>query len=54
MVDMVSDPIFRQAVQGLDVNRIRTIEDFLSIVDEIRTKIIAAKSPSPSAKKNKP
>jgi hypothetical protein len=53
MVDLVSNPVFRQAVKGLDVSKVKTIEDFLSIVDEIRSKIVDAKSPSPSAKKKK-
>lgn len=39
ILDMLSNPVFRNLVKGLDLNRIESISDFLTIVDEIRTKL---------------
>ncbi len=54
ILDLLSNPIFREVVQGLDVNRMKSIDDFLAIVDEIRTKMNAARPPSRSADTNQP
>lgn len=42
ILDLLSNPVFREVVKGLDVNRVKTIEDFMGIVDEIRRKMNAA------------
>jgi hypothetical protein len=42
ILDLMSNPVFREVVKGLDVNRLKSIEDFMGIVDEIRTKMNAA------------
>jgi hypothetical protein len=54
ILDLLSDPIFREVVKGLDINRMKTIEDFLGIVDEIRTKMNAAKLPPRSTGTSQP
>jgi hypothetical protein len=51
LYDMVSNPVFREVVRGLDPQEVRTIEDFLEIVDNLRTKINA---PPPSAPSSEP
>ena len=45
ITDLVTNPIFRDVVQGLDINRIRSINDFQAIVGEIRTKMRSAQTP---------
>ena len=49
--DMVSNPVFREVVRGLDPEKVRTIEDFLEIVDDLRAKIAVPKraAPAPAA-----
>jgi hypothetical protein len=54
LLEMVSNPIFREVVKGLDIKRLKTIDDFLSIVDEIRTKINLSKLAPPSTDTKKP
>ena len=51
LYDMVSDPVFREVVKGLDPEKVRTIEDFLEIVQDLRTKIAGPKpvAPAPAA-----
>ena len=39
VLDMLANPVFREVVKGLDINKLRTIEEFLSIADDIRAKI---------------
>jgi hypothetical protein len=46
LLDMVTNPIFREAVKGLDISRLKSIEDFLRIVEEIRTKIDSSRPPT--------
>lgn len=50
---VLSNPTFREVVKGLDMNRMKSIEDFLAIADEIRTKMDAAKPPTRSTDKKK-
>src|SRR5215475_5556515 len=52
MLDVVSNPVFREVVKGLDINKLKSIEEFLAIADDIRTKIDAARLPRPSDPKN--
>ena len=52
ILDLVSNPIFREVVKGLDINKLKSIEDFLSIVDEIRTKMDLSKPPTRSTDPN--
>lgn len=48
ILDLLSNPVFREVVKELDVNRMKSIEDFLSIVDEIRTRMNASRPPTRS------
>lgn len=48
ILDLLSNPIFREVVKGLDINRMKSIEDFLAIVDEIRTKMDSARLSTPA------
>lgn len=43
ILDLLSNPVFREVVKGLDMNKLKSIEDFLSIVDEIRTRMDASR-----------
>jgi hypothetical protein len=52
ILDLLSNPVFREVVKGLDVNRIKTIEDFMGIVDEIRKKMNTVRPPTRSAKQS--
>jgi len=45
ILDIISNPVFRQVVQGLDVRKAQNIEGFLQIVNEIRAKMNAQKAP---------
>lgn len=47
LLAMLSNPAFREIVKGLDVNNVKTIEDFLSIVDDIRAKLEASQHSTP-------
>ena len=42
ILDLLSNPVFREVIKELDVNRMRTIDDFLAIVDDIRRKMNAS------------
>ena len=44
ILDLISNPVFREVVQGLDVRRVQNIEGFLEIVNEIRAKMNATKT----------
>ena len=35
----LSNPVFREVVQGLDMSRVKNINDFLGIVGDIRAKV---------------
>ena len=52
LLDVVSNPVFREVVKGLDINKLKSIEEFLANADDIRTKIDAARLPRPSDPKN--
>ena len=54
VLDMLTNPVFREVVKGLDVNKLKSIEDFLSIADGIRTKMDLARRPTRSANTKKP
>jgi hypothetical protein len=51
ILDLISNPAFREVVQGLDVNRIRSVQEFLGIVNEIRAKMNASKPRTRSSRK---
>ncbi len=53
VLDMVSNPVFREVVKGLDINKLKTIEDFLSIADVIRAKIDSPRISTRSRKSKK-
>lgn len=53
ILEVLSNPVFREVVKGLDMNRLRSIEDFLGIVDEIRTKMDASSLPTRPTDKKK-
>ena len=53
VLDMLTNPVFREVVKGLDINKLKSIEDFVSIADEIRTKIDLPKLPTRSRKTKK-
>jgi hypothetical protein len=42
ILDLLSNPAFREVVQGLDVERLRTIDDFMAIVEELRARMNAS------------
>lgn len=44
ILDLLSNPVFREVVKALDVNRMKTIHDFVGIVDDIRKKMNSAKA----------
>ena len=44
----VSNPVFREVVQGLDLSRVKSINDFLSIVGDIRAKMPSTRQPGGS------
>ncbi|MDR4496916.1 MAG: hypothetical protein MRK02_03180 [Candidatus Scalindua sp.] len=46
--DVLSNPVFRDVVQGLDLNRIKSVHDFQAIVGEIRTKMRSSRLTSSS------
>ena len=50
ILDTVSNPGFREVIQGLDTRNIKTTSDFLAVVGEIRAKMDAIKVPSRSTK----
>jgi hypothetical protein len=54
LLDIVTNPVFREVVKGLDINKLKSIEDFLSIADEIRAKMDSARLPTRSTKTKKP
>ena len=54
ILDLVSNPAFREVVKGLDANRMKSIEDFLAIVDEIRIKMDASRPATRSTDANQP
>lgn len=39
LLNMMSNPIFREVIKELDLNKLKSIEDFLSIADDIRKKM---------------
>jgi hypothetical protein len=45
ILDLLSNPVFREVVQGLDVTRMKTIEDFVGIVEDIRRKMNVSAAP---------
>ncbi|WP_447963599.1 hypothetical protein [Nitrospira sp. Ecomares 2.1] len=44
ILEVMSNPVFREVVKGLDINRLKSIEDFVSIADEIRAKMNAKRT----------
>lgn len=54
ILDVLSNPVFRQVVTGLDVSKMKTIDDFMGIVDDIRTKMNATKPRAKRAGARKP
>jgi hypothetical protein len=52
-LDVVTNPVFREAVMGLDVKKLRSIEDFLAIAGEIRHKMDSPSVPTRSAQPKK-
>ena len=53
LLDVVANPVFREAVKRLDVRRLRSIEDFLAIAGEIRTKMEVSTVPSRTSRPKK-
>ncbi|GKS59997.1 hypothetical protein YTPLAS18_35240 [Nitrospira sp.] len=53
LMDVVVNPVFREAVKQLDVRKLRSIEDFLAVAGEIRAKVEAATAPTRSARSKK-
>lgn len=53
ILEVVSNPIFREVVAGMDIKKLKSIEDFLSVVEEIRTKMNSSKLPTRSTGKKK-
>lgn len=53
ILDLISNPVFREVVKGLDVSKMKTIDDFIGIVDDIRRKINSAKTATRSTKQPK-
>jgi hypothetical protein len=49
MLEVLSNPAFREIVKGLDIKKLKTIDDFLSLVEEIRTKMNVSEISPPSA-----
>lgn len=43
VLELLTNPSFREVVKGLDVNRLKSIDDFIGIVQEIRRKMNAAR-----------
>lgn len=53
ILEVVSNPVFREVVAGLDIKKLKSIEDFLSIAEEIRIKMNSSKLPTRSTDKKK-
>jgi hypothetical protein len=53
IMEVLSNPIFREVVKGLDMNRLKSIEDFLTIADDIRAQMDSSGLPTRSTKKKK-
>jgi hypothetical protein len=54
VLGLMSNPIFREVVKGLDISQLNSIEDFLGIVREMRTKMNAARLASSSPEPPRP
>ena len=54
VLSTLTNPVFREVVQGLDMRTIKTTGDFLTIVDEIRTKLASSEPPIRSTDVNQP
>lgn len=53
ILDLISNPVFRQVVQNLDPARAQNIEGFLGIVNEIRAKMNSATTQGRTARGKK-